>query len=382
MDGVTTALELEVGASPVNEWYVAREGKSLIHFGASAGPIPARMTVMHDTGGFVPRDAALNRAATPEEQQAIQAAVQKGFEEGALGLGLGIEMAPMATPGEILNLFQLSAKWKRPVFVHLRRPGSRVIESLQEVIADAFVAGVPLHVTHIAGTSGRRSSEALALVESARSRGLDITAETYPYTGGAALIESGLFDPGWQENREISYLDLMWPATGERLTQDSFARYRKQGGAVIMFLNTEDTIRTAVAHPLTMIASDGGIRNGRGHPRGAGTYARVLGKYVREERALSLMDAIRKSSPCPRNVSRACRPRCVRKVASRSAPTPTSRVRPGSRHRQGNVCQSGTVFRRLSIRRRQWNLRRSRRKTAAECLPGPRDQSTMISSSC
>ena len=89
MDGVTTALELEVGVSPVSEWYAAREGKSLINFGASSGHIPARMAVMHDSGEFLPRDAANTRAATPEEQKAIEAAVKKGLDEGGLGMGLG-----------------------------------------------------------------------------------------------------------------------------------------------------------------------------------------------------------------------------------------------------------------------------------------------------
>jgi N-acyl-D-aspartate/D-glutamate deacylase len=79
MDGVTTALELEVGVSPVSEWYTAREGKALVNFGASVGHIPARMAVMKDTGDFLPRDAAMNRRATLDEQKAIIAAVQKGL---------------------------------------------------------------------------------------------------------------------------------------------------------------------------------------------------------------------------------------------------------------------------------------------------------------
>src|ERR1700676_4324226 len=71
MDGVTTALELEVGVSPVSEGYTARKGKSLIHFGASSGHIPARMALMHDSGRLLPRDGAMNRPATAEEQKAI-----------------------------------------------------------------------------------------------------------------------------------------------------------------------------------------------------------------------------------------------------------------------------------------------------------------------
>jgi hypothetical protein len=76
--------------SPVSEWYAARESKALINFGASAGHIPARMAVMKDTGNFLPRDAAMNRPATPEELKAITAAVEKGLDVGALGMGLGL----------------------------------------------------------------------------------------------------------------------------------------------------------------------------------------------------------------------------------------------------------------------------------------------------
>jgi dihydroorotase len=125
MDGVTTALELEVGVSPVADWYAAREGKALINFGASAGHIPARMAVMKDSGGLLPRDEAMSRPATIEEERAIEALVPKGLQEGGLGMGLGIAYTPTATQDEILNLFYLAARFKRAVFVHMR--GGNVI---------------------------------------------------------------------------------------------------------------------------------------------------------------------------------------------------------------------------------------------------------------
>jgi len=302
MDGVTTALELEVGVSPVSEWYAAREGKALVNFGASAGHIPARMAVMKDTGEFLPRDTAMNRRATLEERKAITAAIQKGLDEGALGMGLGLAYTPSATREEILDLFYTAAKWKRPVFVHVRDAGSAVpgiFESLQEVIGDAAVSGASLHIVHINSMAQKKTPEALRMIEGARARGLDVTTEAYPYIAGASRIESALFDPGWQEKLGASYSDLLWVATGERLSAESFERYRKQGGRVVIFGNTEEMVRMAIANPLVTIASDGGLANGQGHPRSAGTYARVLGKYVREERALSLMDAIRKSSLMP-----------------------------------------------------------------------------------
>ena len=112
-------------------------------------------------------------------------------------------------------------------------------------------------------------------------------------------IKSAIFNEGWQEVFGIDYRDLQWAATGERLTKESFERYRKQGGMVAVFSMTEEIVETALKHPLTMIASDGILQNGKGHPRTAGTYSRVLGRYVRERGALSLMDALRKMTLMP-----------------------------------------------------------------------------------
>jgi N-acyl-D-aspartate/D-glutamate deacylase len=302
MDGATTALELEIGVSPVGDWYAARQGKALINFGASAGHIPARMAVMKDTGEFVPRDAAMNRRASVEEQKAISRAVQKGLDEGGLGIGLGIGYTPSATHEEVLELFYSAAQWKRPVFVHMRDAGAAIpgiFESLQEVIADAAVSGAPLHIVHLNSMALSKTPEALQMVERARVNGLDVTTEAYPYVAGSSRLESALFNPGWQQKLGAGYADILWLPTGERLTAESFERYRKQGGRVVIFGNTEEMVRAALANPLVMIASDGRMTNGEGHPRSAGTDARLFGKYVREEKVLTLMEAIRKSSLMP-----------------------------------------------------------------------------------
>ncbi|HUS07402.1 MAG TPA: amidohydrolase family protein, partial [Bryobacteraceae bacterium] len=219
MDGVTTALELEVGVSPLSEWYGARQGKSLIHFGASAGHIPARMLVMHDTGGLLPRDAAMNRPATLEERRAIEAAVQKGLDEGGLGMGMGITYTPTAPPEEILSLFYLAAKFKRPVFVHAREVGNAV-QSLQEVIADAAASGAPLHVVHINSIAMDKTADALRILEGSRASGLDVTAEAYPYTAAMTEIASAMFS-NWESQPAEYFARLLWPPTGERLTRES-----------------------------------------------------------------------------------------------------------------------------------------------------------------
>jgi dihydroorotase len=137
------------------------------------------------------------------------------------------------------------------------------------------------------------------MIAEARSKGLDITTECYPYTATQTRIETAIYDPGWQEVLGIDYKDLQWVDTGERLTAESFERYRKSGGMVIGHSIPEEIARGAVANPIVMIASDGHIEKGKGHPRGAGTFARVLGRYVREQKALSLIDALAKMTVMP-----------------------------------------------------------------------------------
>ncbi len=301
-DGVTTALELEVGASPVGTWLREREGKALINFGASSGHIPARMFVQHDTGTLLPRDHAASELLTPEQRMQVLALIRKGLDEGGLGIGVGIAYV-RAPREEILEVFRVAAEQKVPVFVHLRNSGPvepGVIDSLQEVLADAVSTGSPLHIVHMTSTALRETPLCLRMIEGARKRGLDVTTEAYPYTAGMTDISSNIFDEGWQARLGgISYGDLQWAATGERLTAELFARYRKQGGMVAIHGIPEEMVKLAMADPMVMIASDGILENGKGHPRAAGTYSRVLGRYVREQHALSLMDAVRKLTVMP-----------------------------------------------------------------------------------
>ena len=167
------------------------------------------------------------------------------------------------------------------------------------MIAASAITGAPLHVVHVQSTGGKATPRLLEMIVEARARKLDVTTECYPYIAGMTDIKSAIFNEGWQEVFGIGYGDLQWTATGERLTKESFERYRKTGGMVLVFSMTDEIVATAVANPLTMIASDGLLSNGKGHPRTAGTYSRVLGRYVREQGALSLTDALRKMSLMP-----------------------------------------------------------------------------------
>jgi N-acyl-D-aspartate/D-glutamate deacylase len=303
MDGVTTALELEVGTGDVDRWYDERASRATINYGVSIGHLAARMAAMHDPAEFLPSGQAARRAATDAEITAMKAQLAHGLERGAVAVGFGIQYVPAASHWEILEMFRVAAGFGASCHVHLRNAGLKEpassTQALEEVIAAATITGAPLHVVHIQSTGGKNTPRLLQMIAEARSRKLDITTECYPYIAGMTDIKSAIFNEGWQEVFGIDYRDLQWAATGERLTKETFERYRKQGGMVAIFSMTEEIVETALKNPLTMIASDGILENGKGHPRTAGTYTRILGKYVRERGALSLMDALRKMTLMP-----------------------------------------------------------------------------------
>jgi N-acyl-D-aspartate/D-glutamate deacylase len=303
-DGVTTSLELEVGTDDVDQWYGEREGKTLINFGVSIGHIPVRMRVMHDSGTFLPSGDAAHRAASSEELAQIQRQVAKGLKRGALAVGMGINYTAAASHGEIIDVFRLAAEANAPVHVHLRHAGIQEpttgLAGIEEVIAAAAATGAPLHVVHITSMGLGDTPRLISMVAGAQKQGLDVTTECYPYTAGSTNLESAIFDPGWQERQGITYKDLQWVKTGERLTALTFEKYRKEGGSVVVFSIPEEVVRTAVANPIVMIASDGSrITGPKIHPRGQATFSRVLGHYVREEKALDLMTALKKMTLMP-----------------------------------------------------------------------------------
>ena len=274
-----------------------------MNFGATIGHIPIRIDVMHDPGQFLPSGDAAHRPATDAEVAIFKSRIDEGLKRGALGVGFGINYTAAASRWEILEMFRAAAKRSAPCFVHLRYAGLKEPESavnaLEEVISATTLTGAPLHVVHVTSIGLRGTPQLLAMISEARDHGLDITTECYPYTATQTQIESAIYDEGWKQALGIDYKDLQWVETGERLTKESFERYRKQGGAVIGHSIPEEVVRTAVASPLTMIASDGGLQRGKGHPRGAGSFARVLGRFVREQNALTLMSALRKMTFMP-----------------------------------------------------------------------------------
>ena len=305
LDGVTTALELEIGAPDVAAFLKAKEGKSLINYGTAASHVAARAAVFGaplPEGTILPKSGpATDQPATAQQIEAIQQRLRTELDAGGLAVGMGIQYTPGATRLEVIDMFRLAAERGLPVYTHMRsagriEPGSS-IESVSEVIGAAAITGASLHIVHVNSTCLRDSLECLSMIEGARARGLDVTTEAYPYIAGMTAINSALFNPGWREKLGIDYSDLVLPDTGEHLTKQRFDELHNSNTTrwVLVFGNTQEIVDKVIPHPLVMIASDGA----EGHPRNAGTYSRVLAQYVREKGTVTLMDAIRKMSYMP-----------------------------------------------------------------------------------
>jgi N-acyl-D-aspartate/D-glutamate deacylase len=313
LDGVTTALEMEIGVPDVSAFLKAQEGHSLIHYGTSAShvaaralvfgaPLPADITTHAGIPEILPKSGrATDQPATPEQIEAMRQRLRSELDAGGLAIGMGIQYTPGATRLEVIEMFRLAAERRVPVYTHIRsagrvEPGSS-IEAVSEVIGASAVTGAPLHIVHINSSCLRDSLECLSMIEGARARGLDVTTEAYPYVAGMTAVNSALFNPGWREKLGIGYSDLVLPDTAEHLTKERFDELHASSAThwVLIFANTQEVVDKVIPHPLVMIASDGA----EGHPRNAGTYSRVLAEYVREERTITLMDALRKMSLMP-----------------------------------------------------------------------------------
>ena len=310
-DGVTTALELESGVYPfpnqeqevqsLSKQLSERGGKSLIHYGYSAGYYGARLRVKGND-----QKKLKYETASITEQREILSYVEQQLDKGAIGIGLPLDyMSKGINDDELAGIFYLAARRKVPVFVHIRMSDDASDPSgFEELVALVRKTKASLHMVHLTSTGLGRVPHYIALMDKARADGLDISTEVYPYTANATGINAQILDGDWQTRWGISYQDVEWPPTGKRFTgKPMWNEYRKKypNGGVIMHSMKEEWVEMAIRHPGIMIISDGNIQsfNQRVHPRVAGTYARVLGRYVRQKKVISLSEAIAKMSYLP-----------------------------------------------------------------------------------
>ncbi len=317
-DGVTTALELESGIPFLKDWIESKRGKTIVNYGATVPHAAIRALSMGsynhyfaqakkiiETEGIESPNLAkiqinmarANYQSLSHEEIAVMRQMFQGeLQAGALGIGVPVGYYPGATHGEIFRVYQYAAEKQVPVFSHTRGFG---MPGIQEAISNAITTGAPLHIVHANSLSLGEIETTLDMVAAAQYRGLDVTTEVYPYTAASTSLESSIFDDGWQELLGISYGDLQWEATGERLTEATFKEYRKKGGVVIIHMMKPEWIKKGIADPQTLIASDGMPYAPMAHPRTAGTFSRVLGRYVREQKVISLMEALKKMTLMP-----------------------------------------------------------------------------------
>jgi N-acyl-D-amino-acid deacylase len=270
----------------------------------------------------------INREATEEEITKMESLVEQAMREGATGLSSGLEYdeGHSATTEEVIRLARVAARHRGIYMSHIRDEADRVMSAIEEAIRVGREARIPVQISHIKmGTKGvwGKASAAVEMIARARREGLDITADCYPYDAWASTItvlipsrrhddpvavRRGLDDVGGAANVLITNCPARRDYEGKSLEEiarlrskspvDIYIEIVRDGGASVVCRSmTRSDIRTFYRQPWVMVSSDGGI--GGRHPRGAGTFPRVLGRFVRQWRWLSLAEAIRKMTAMP-----------------------------------------------------------------------------------
>lgn len=320
--GLTTLLVGQDGSSPFPlSAYLAkrRANPTAVNVAVLAGHATIRRQVMGDD---------FRRVATPVEIRRMEALVEQEMRSGAIGLssGLEYEVGSYASTEEVVAMARVAAKHGGFYISHIRDEADQTMAAIREAIAIGEKAKIPVQITHIKlGTVGvwGKAAEVVAMIDAARKRGVDVTADVYPYLAWSsnlkvlvpdkqwtnpASVKDALDDVGGGRNVQITRLPMFPQYVGKRL--DEAAKLAGLGevemyikivqdddAGVIGHTMIADDMRVFLQQPWAMVASDGGINNN--HPRGAGTFPRVLGRYARDEKWLSLPEAIKKMTSMP-----------------------------------------------------------------------------------
>lgn len=350
-DGVTTVVTGNCGASRLDigpYLYTIDSLRPSINVATLIGHNTVRRAVM----GTAKRDP------TENELQQMEQLVEKAMQQGAVGLSTGLIYIPgtYSKTGEIVRLAKVAANYNGLYASHMRNEGDSVTQAIEEALHIGRTAGLPVEISHFK-VSGQqnwgRSRETIAMIEKARKEGIEVTIDQYPYTAsstslstllpdevladGADSIRARLNRPEVRKyvidymlkklkQRKLNHYSYAVVANyradtslnGKSIEEINRIKGRKHrakdeaetviemmlnGGAGMVFHGmSEDDIKYIMRYPFNMFASDASIRvfgEGVPHPRGYGTNARVLSKYVREEKVLSLEEAIRRMTSLP-----------------------------------------------------------------------------------
>ena len=320
--GITTVVLGPDGSSP---WPI---GEYLAERRQNPAAVNVAVMVGHATVRRLVMKYDYKRAARTDEVAQMAALVDRGMREGAVGLssGLEYEVGSYSETAELVEMAKAAARHGGIYMSHIRDEADKAFDAFKEAIEIGERAHIPVQISHIKlGTVNvwRKSADAIRLIEDARRRGVDVTADAYPYNAWSSTItvlvpdkrydyppsvERALADVGGAANvlivrhaahPEYEFRTLDAVARDRKMTPvDLFMQIVKDGGAGIVCTSmVDEDIRAFYQRPWVMVGSDGGI-NAR-HPRGAGTFPKVLGRYVREQHWITLPDAIRKMTRAP-----------------------------------------------------------------------------------
>lgn len=238
--------------------------------------------------------------ASQEQRETIRNLLQRELNEGAYGISFGIEYDPGITTEEILYAIGVTEDPNLLVSAHYREDCLQYINPVQEMIEIAEKIPMKFQISHLSSCSAMGlMQESLDAINEAMKRNPKLNYDTYPYNAFSTHMGSAVFEDGCIEGWHKDYSDILLtdaPYKDIRCTKEIFEKVREEypDMLAVAFVMNEEEIAAAIANPNGMVASDAIINNGNGHPRAAGTFPRVLGKYVREDKALPLIDAIRK----------------------------------------------------------------------------------------
>lgn len=313
-DGVTTALDLEAGAFPLDQYgaFFAEKGAPN-NYGASVGHYAIRIKVIEgndqpyavtEYGAMVP-GLAFTQQATHEQIEEMRKLLNEGVDQGGLGIGFLLDYMNSAVSEEELRMiFEVAKERNVPVWAHVRRGINGDIQPLLDVLDIAVELKAPLHISHINANAMGNIENWMKAIDDANAKGADVTMEVFPYTAGSTSISADVFSRDWQTIFGITYGDVQWAETGELFTKKSWEEKRKQrpDSMVIHHYMKEEWLRKALVHPEMIVATDAMPAlnaSVKSAPNGAGSYTRLLAKYVRDEGVISLMDAVAKGSYFP-----------------------------------------------------------------------------------